>query len=184
MSPRARSLVGLVLLLILIFRGIALLQAGVYGWTIFILFPLGVGALATWVHRPPMGARAAGLGAIAVSAATCSLLLLGLEGLLCIVMCLPLAMPLGALGGWLAYNARSSNLTAQRGMTVLILLPAATLTWDTKVPPAEFEVRTAIVVAASPEEVWKHVVTISDMPKPSEWFFRNRASLPQAGADR
>ena len=102
MSTRARSLVGLVLLLVLIFGGVALLQAGVYGWTIFVLFPLGVGALATWVLRPPTGARAAGLGAIAVAAATCSLLLLGLEGLLCVVMCLPLAMPLGALGDRMA----------------------------------------------------------------------------------
>ena len=35
MSTRARSLVGVVLLLLLIFGGIALLRAGVYGWTIF-----------------------------------------------------------------------------------------------------------------------------------------------------
>ena len=143
------------------------------------LFPLGVGALATWVLRPPTGGRAAGLGAIAVAAATCSLLLLGFEGLLCIVMCLPLAMPLGALGGWLAYHAQSSNLITQRGMTVLILLPAATFTWDTKAPPAEFEVRTAIVAAASPEEVWKHVVTFSDMPEPGEWFFRTGLAYPK-----
>ena len=135
MSTRARSLVGLVLLLILFFGGIALLQAGVYGWTIFVLLPLGVGALAKWVLRPPTGARAAGLGAIAATAATCSLFLMGLEGLLCIVMCLPLAMPLGALGGWLAYPAQSSNFTAQRGMTVLILLPAATLTWESANQP-------------------------------------------------
>jgi hypothetical protein len=62
--------------------------------------------------------------------AVCSLLILGLEGLGCIVMALPLAVPLGALGGYLAYRAESSRLATGAGAAMLLLLPPTSLTWD------------------------------------------------------
>ncbi|MDQ1471106.1 MAG: hypothetical protein QOJ99_2586 [Bryobacterales bacterium] len=178
MSTLARRIVGLVVVVFLISGAATLLRGGVYGWTIFVLFPVVLGGLASWMFRPASGTRAAGLGALTVMAATCSLSVLGLEGLLCILMSLPLVIPLGALGGWLVYQAERSKL-ATRSVTMLMLLPAATLTWDTKAPPVEFEVRTAIVIAASPEQVWKHVVTFSEIPEPGEWLFRTGLAYPK-----
>ncbi len=58
MSLYVRRLVGLVLLIILSGSGFALLRRGMYGLTIFILFPVLLGALASWVFRPATGARA------------------------------------------------------------------------------------------------------------------------------
>ena len=118
------------------------------------------------------------MGALAVTASTCLLLVMGLEGFGCILMSLPLAVPLGALGGWLVHHAESPKPTA-RGVTILLLLPAATLTWDAKVPPRVYEVRTEMAVAATPEQVWKHVVAFSELSEPKEWFFRAGLAYPK-----
>ena len=66
---------------------------------------------------------------LATLLATCSLLALGLEGLVCVLMALPLALPLGALGGWLAYKMSFSRV-ATSGVAMVLLLPSASLTWD------------------------------------------------------
>jgi hypothetical protein len=109
--------------------------------------------------------------------ASCALLFLSVEGILCIAMALPLTVPLGAFGGWLVYRAESSPVVA-RGITMLLLLPSASLTWDFNAKPPVFEVRSAVEIAASPEQVWKHVVAFTEMPEPREWYFRAGLAFP------
>ncbi|MCU1273112.1 MAG: uncharacterized protein JWO48_543 [Bryobacterales bacterium] len=113
-----------------------------------------------------------------MTAAACSLLILGLEGQVCIAMALPLVLSLGALGGWLVYHFEPSRLPT-RTVAILFLLPPASMTWDTKARPPVFEVRTAITIAATPEQVWKHVVTFPELPEPQEWFFRAGLAYPK-----
>jgi hypothetical protein len=173
-----RSCVGLLLVIALATWGVVLSKAGIYGWTIFVLLPVILGGLAYWVVRPKTGTGAASAGAVAVMAAASLFLLLGLDGLVCIMMVLPLAMPLGALGALLVYHAASSQYRT-RGVTMLLLLLPATVLYDAKAPPRVFEVRTEITVAATPEEVWKHVVSFSDLPEPREWFFHAGLAYPK-----
>jgi Polyketide cyclase / dehydrase and lipid transport len=177
-STPAGRFVGLLLLVILVGAGFVLLHSGTYGWTIFVLSPVILGGLASWIFRPPTGARAAGLGALSVMAALSLLFLLRWEGLICIAMALPLALPLGAFGSWLVYRVGSSRL-ATTGVAMVLLLPVASITWDAKAPPPVFQVRSAIEIAATPEQVWKHVVTFSELPEPQEWFFRAGLSYPK-----
>jgi hypothetical protein len=168
----------LLILVVFIVAGSTLMRSGIYGLTLFILFPVILGGVTSWIFRPPTGSRAAELGAKATVVATLALLLVGLEGLLCVVMTLPLAMPLGALGAWLVYRLGPSTDTPLH-ITMLLLLPPATLTWDIKAPPPVFEVRTEITIAAAPEQVWKHVVSFSDLPEPQDWFFRTGLAYPK-----
>ena len=179
MSIGVRYLIGLLLLAILVVVGFGLLHSGLYGFTIFLLFPVLLGALASWVIRPSTPLGAVGVGALAVMIAVCSLLLVGMEGLGCIVMTLPLAVPLGALGSCLVYRAETSKLAGGSAAAMLLLLPPASLTWDLHARPEPFEVRTAIVIAAPPEQVWKHVLTFSELPEPHEWFFRAGLAYPK-----
>jgi hypothetical protein len=178
MSTARRGLIAVGLLALLGAGGVALVRTGVYGLTIFVLFPMILGGLATWVFRPTSGGRAAGIGALSAAAAACSLLFAGLEGLICIAMALPLAMPLGALGGWLAYRAASLRLVTHGGVALLLLLPPG-IAWDTQARPPVFQVHTAITIAATPEQVWKHVVTFSELPEPKDWFFRAGLAYPK-----
>jgi hypothetical protein len=177
MSAVARGVAGLFLLAGLIAGGIFLIRTGLYGWTIFVTFPIFLGGLVSWVFRPATGAQALKWGAVAAGAASAFLLLLGLEGLICVAMALPLAMPLSSLGSWLVYRAAESR-RAMRSAAMLLLLPPGVL-WDAKAVPPAYEVRTAIEIAASPERVWKHVVAFPDMPEPREWYFRAGVAYPQ-----
>jgi len=178
MSTTDRSFIALPVLVLLVAAGVALLHYGLYGLTVFILFPVLLGGLASWVFHPATGGRAAAIGALSAAAAACSLLFVGLEGLICIAMTLPLAIPLGALGGWLAYRAACSRLVTHGSVAMLLLLPTS-IAWDAGARPPVFEVHTAITIAASPETVWKHVVTFSELPEPRDWFFRAGLAYPK-----
>ena len=145
--------------------------------TIFVLIPvlLGVDSCAIFGRRR---GRAAGLGALAVMIALGSLLILGREGLICIAHAacrLPCRWARWA-AGWSTAPGRPDSLPG--GIAMLLLLPPASLTWDTQAQPPWFEVRTAIAIAAPPEQVWKHMVTFPELPEPREWFFRAGIAYP------
>lgn len=178
MTKPGRALCALSLLIALVVAGVGLLQNWRYGFSIFVVAPVLIGALASWTLRPASEWRAAGVGACAILLATCSFFALGVQGALSIVMALPLALPLGALGGWLAYLA-SSPKAATGGIAMLLIVLPASLTWDARAIPPVFEVRSAIDIAASPDQVWKHVVSFSELPEPREWFFRAGLAYPQ-----
>lgn len=178
MTRPQRALVGLLLLIGMVSGGLALLKSGVYGLTIFIVAPVLIGGLAAWIWRPTTGKAAVKVGALATLLATGALLALGLEGIICIAMALPLTLPLGILGSWLVYRMDSSR-AARRGLAMFLLLPPASLTWDTRATPPVFEVRSSIEISAPPEQVWKHVVSFSELPEPTEWFFRVGLAYPR-----
>jgi hypothetical protein len=177
-SKSDHHLIGLSIFAILVAGGIGLLHSGVYGWTIFALLPVLLGGIASWIVRPATGVKAVKVGALTVLVAASALLVLGLEGLLCLALVLPLAVPLGALGGWLVYRVGSSGLAAGRGITMFFLLLPASLTWDMHARPPVYPVHSAVTIAASPERVWPHVVSFSEMPEPAEWFFHTGLAFP------
>jgi hypothetical protein len=78
----------------------------------------------------------------------------------------------------LVYYAAPSRLAA-RGSIILLLLPPVTLTWDANAHSPIYEVRTSIMVAAMPEQVWKNVIVFSELPEPQEWFFRAGLAYPK-----
>ncbi|MGA3027391.1 MAG: SRPBCC family protein [Bryobacteraceae bacterium] len=178
MSTSTRFFAGVLAMFAFVGTGLALLHFGIYGLTIFVLSPMVIGGLASWIRRPATGARAAGVGTIAVLAALALFFLLGREGILCIMMALPLALPMGAFGGWLVYRVGSTRLATPSAAMFVLLSPASIL-WDAKAPPPVYEVRTAIEIAATPEQVWKHVVAFSELPEPREWFFRAGIAYPK-----
>lgn len=163
--------------LLLVVLGLVLIREGIYAWTLFIVVPFAIGCAAVWVKPRATGLGAAGLGALAATAAAFSLLLLGIEGLVCVLMCVPLTVPLGALGGLLAHHARLARKTV--GSTaMLLLLPFATLGFDLGTQPKLFHVQSEITIAATPEQVWKQVVAFSEIQEPREWYFRTGLAYP------
>jgi hypothetical protein len=158
--------------------GYVLVRTGIYGLTIFAVLPMGIGGAAVWVACPATGRGAAWTGALAVLAGLFLFLLLGMEGTICIFMTAPLALPLGAMGGWMAYRSMASK-NRWRGAAAMLMLPPATLTWDIAAPAPEFAVRTELEIAAPPERVWSHVVRFSELPEPKEWYFRAGLAYPR-----
>lgn len=178
MTNYLRPAAGLLIAGLWIALGVALLRFGVYGWTVFVLLPFVVGGITTWVSRPVTKWQAARRGAMAVLTAIFALLFVRVEGLVCILMALPLALPLAALGGLLAHLGMTRGAAAGRVMPVLLLMPPASLSWDMHVAAEVYEVRSAVEVAAPPETVWKHVVRFPELGAPEEWYFKAGLAYP------
>jgi hypothetical protein len=161
--------------------GLLLMRNGVYGLALFMTTPLILGAVAECFRKSTTGGRAAKVGALTVLVASCALLVLGLEGVICIVMAIPLTVPLGALGGYFAYVVGHARVKSHGTAAFLLLLPlsAGTLSFDLSEKPPMFEVRTAIEIAAPPERVWKYVVSFPDLSPPDEWFFKAGIAYPE-----
>lgn len=176
MSLERRTQFALWLVIILI-AGIALLQTGIYGWMLFVIVPLALGLLGAFIVRPATARRAAAIGAWTVLGASFLLLVFAFEGAICIVMSLPLVLPLGCLGAWAGFLLQRSDLNLQQGGAMLIL-PVAAFTWDVKAPPPLFRVTTQIVVHATPEQVWKHVISFPKLPEARDWIFRTGLAYP------
>ena len=175
MNRLGRFSIGLIALVI---SAYCLLVWGLYGFTIFVILPILLGGLASWLIQPASAVRAVGVGALAVTAGIASLVAVGAEGLICAIMSAPLSVPMGALGGWLVFRQRTSRL-ALPNVAMMLLLPPASLIWDVTVAPPIFEVQSSIKVDAPPEQVWRHVLTFSDLPEPDEWYFRAGLAYPR-----
>lgn len=172
-----RLLIGTLLAAALLIGSLYLACHGIYGWTLFLVIPSCVGAIASAIVRPATGAEAVKLGFITGLLGCCLFLLLGAEGVLCIAMSLPVVVPLTVLGSWLAYEIGNGRDT-QTGIAMTLLLPLS-LWFDVSAKPPVFAVRTAMVVNAPPEQVWKHVVAFSEIPEPDNWLFHTGLAYPK-----
>ena len=106
------------------------------------------------------------------------LLALAIEGILCLFMAAPIALPLAAVGGWVGYLIQNRTLRHNPSLAVL----AATfllMGFEKKALPEAplFAVRSEVIVHAPPEKVWTNVVTFSELPSP-RLALRSRYRLP------
>jgi hypothetical protein len=61
---------------------------------------------------------------------------------------------------------------------MFLVLPTATVPFDINAQPPVYEVRSSIEIGAPPEKVWQHVVTVSEIPEPEEWYFQTGLAYP------
>lgn len=179
MSSPKRLAIGIAVGLVLTGLALLLTRTGTYGLTLFVALPVAVGAFGAWVSKPKTAGKAVVGGMAANLIASLAFLLAGQEGFICIAMALPLALPLGALGGWLAYWTTHKR-TLVNGTAMLLILPVcfATLRFDVTAKPDVFQVRSSIEIAAPPERVWKNVIAFSELPPPHEWYFKSGIAYP------
>jgi uncharacterized membrane protein YhaH (DUF805 family) len=157
-----------------------------YGWGLFIGLPFVNGMLSALLHglRTPRTLRQCfGVGIVGAIVSAAAILLFAIEGLGCLIMFLPLALPIAMLGASFGYTIQRRPLppgAAWRvSCSVLGILPL--LMWaEHSVAPAApvFAVTTAVEVDAPPEAVWRHVVSFSDIPPPNEWLFKTGVAYP------
>jgi hypothetical protein len=107
-----------------------------------------------------------------------SLLFVALEGAICLVMALPLAIPLALLGGMVGRScAMSGHGDPSPAMFMLLALPL-TAAIEPGTGHTIHEVRSSVIIDAPPAAVWPHVVAFRDIPDPSDWVFRAGVAYP------
>jgi uncharacterized membrane protein YhaH (DUF805 family) len=110
--------------------------------------------------------------------AALALMAVALEGVVCIAMATPLALGVALLGAVIGREMaiRGTEDVIRVGAVIALapLVPGAAA----PVPPALHEVRSAIVVEAPPEAVWRRVVSFGEIPEPPAGLFRLGVAYP------
>jgi hypothetical protein len=147
-----------------------------YGGALFVGGPFLMGMIAAYLFNRE--ARRSPVATLLVAESTLlfaggCLLLTAVEGVFCLLMALPIATPLAALGGMMgAAMAASGHHAAPTFAGLLFLLPVAAGIEFAAPPEPERPVTTTIVVDAPPEAVWPNVIGFSDLPPPHELPFQ------------
>jgi len=153
-----------------------------YGLTVFVLVPFLLGLIATYLFN--LGQvrslkESNWVAFIALGILSGSVILFSLEGLICVAMAFPLAVPivfLGAILGRKIATNRSSYL--QGGLPLLILLPAF-LAFDSFSPKSStFSVTTSVEISADINDVWNNVIEFKEIEHDPEWFFKLGIAYP------
>ena len=159
---------------------------GNYGWGIFVALPfcMGFGAALMYGYRRPRSLRSSiGVACLSVTLFGGALLAVAFEGLICVAMAAPLALPLAAFGGFCAHRVqrrRGIQPDAPVILSMLVLLtPGVQMAEHLTAPRSPvFVVRTSIDIPAPPERVWHQVVAFTQIPPPTEWIFRAGIAYP------
>jgi uncharacterized membrane protein YhaH (DUF805 family) len=161
---------------------------GWYGWGLFLGVPFLTGFVASWfLNASTTYSR---WNTIAVSAITpfligLALLGLGREGLICLLMAVPLALPFSIAGGLTArcILQRSSSIAAPPTFAACVaILPLMMLAERAaRFEPAVNKVTTSITIDAPASVVWKNVVSFPPLAPPEEWLFRSGIAYPTSG---
>ena len=153
-----------------------------YGVSLFLGTPFVVGAITAFLFNRRYPASSAESQQVVFMTILCIggvALLTAAEGAVCLVMALPLAALLAAMGAsigrWIAVHEPARLAPA---LIAVALLPAGAAI-DARAPATSLrEVRSAIVIDAPVAAVWRHVIEFPPLPEPSEFVFRAGIAYP------
>jgi hypothetical protein len=154
-----------------------------YGASLFLGTPLLMGTSASYVFNrdiPRTYAASVGIGLMSMFFGGIALLLVALEGAICIAMAAPLMAPIGMLGGVIGKAmAEATRRPTNELFAAILVLPILAGVESLAFQSAEFEVLTTVEINASAEEVWQHVIDFPDLGPPKAWYFKLGISYPQ-----
>jgi len=170
--------------LLMVLLGVRLLVT--YGWGLFIALPFVMGftaAVTYGVRRPRSLSECIIVASLSVAVMGVALLAFAIEGLICLIMAMPIAVPLAAFGGacgFLVQRRRWSQTGAPAFLSVVLLFVPGVQWTEHAVSTSNptYVVRSAVDINAPPEKVWKQVVSFSQIPPPTEWIFRAGVAYP------
>ena len=170
----AGAAVGVVALLVSVFG------FGNYGGGLFAGAPFVMGAVSAYLAAqsgPTTIWRSVMISWLALALCGGALLLLALEGGICLIMAMPLAGALAAVGAVL--GRRLAELKGGSSVAALMLvLPVTTAFPVSGSTPALHQTVTEVIVDAPPAAVWPHVVSFPDLPPPSDWLMKTGIACP------
>jgi len=148
-----------------------------YGGVLFLGVPFLQGFLVGFLARDREFGGAGKQMLISAGLSMAGLLLLGGEGIVCILMATPIWLPMGLCGVLLGRAAAGSGRRPVVS-SLLIVLAAQLAEPLISPPPSTFEVTTEVVVTAPAQRVWDSLVTFGEIEPPEETFFRMGIAYP------
>lgn len=153
-----------------------------YGISLFLGTPFVVGALTAFLFNRHYAATERESQQVVLMTMGCVAgvaLVTAAEGALCLIMSAPLGIGIGAMGAVLgrriALRDRGRTMNALLGV---VLLPVAAGLEADRPATALREVRSAIVIDAPADVVWRFVIAFPPLPEPSDVVFRAGIAYP------
>jgi len=167
--------------------GITLLTVGIgvylrrsYSAGLFLGVPFTIGYISSYIynhgHERPAG-QSIMLALASVSIAAGALILFALEGSVCTVLALPIALAIAFPGAVLGRIVARRGMHGAMGGGMALVVPLFISVEPRATPPAH-EVITVVDIAAPPDVVWRHVVSFPELPPPTEFLFRAGVAAP------
>jgi len=159
---------------------------GNYGWGLFVGIPFFLGLSSTLIysfHRPRSLGKCLMVATISVAVLGAALFALAIEGVICLVMALPLSLALALFGAFIGYVLQRAPTFSPSTLNVVsigfLLIPGLILVeYGVGETPPLYKVTTSVVIKSDPETVWTHVVTFSQLPPPTEAIFTTGIAYP------
>ena len=175
--------ISITVLLSFLLGFISIYFMGEYGWTVFVIIPFIIGFLPPYIvgfFEEISAKNAYGLSFLTLGIATFCLLLFAIEGMICIIMSLPILGLITWLGAFVSVqtnkNIKNNTPLIIIGITVL---SASSLSFDSINSPTDLiPVNTTITIESPINQVWKNVVTFNKIEEPTDWIFSTGISYP------
>src|SRR5258708_4848430 len=158
-----------------------------YGWGLFLGLPFLTGFVASWFlnkQGPHTGLETCTVSILTILLVGVVLIGFRYEGLVCLLMAVPLALPFSIAGGHLAryiLRARDRSAAPPTFAACVALVPFMMLAQHLANPePPVNAVTTSITVDAPVSVVWKNVIAFPPLQPPDEWAFRAGIAYPTA----
>ncbi|WP_298145573.1 hypothetical protein [Flavobacterium sp.] len=155
---------------------------GEYGIAMFIFTPVFIGACSSILYGLKKELTMKGawqIGLLSLGVFTVGLLVLAIEGLICIAMAAPIGLFLTWIGSLIGYViVKKSPDNAPTTILILfgIIPTMAFIEKDNE--PTLTSVVTAIEINADPQTVWKNVVEFPQLDEPTEFIFKTGIAYP------
>ncbi len=172
---------GLAISLVMVLLSVYALET--YGLALFFGTPFVIGAVTAFVfNRGALATLRETLQLVMLTMAIIAgvVLMVQLEGLLCLLMAAPLGLGIAAMGGVLGRRIAVHDPQPALGLWVgLAMLPALAVDDARQPSTALREVRSAVEVDAPPMVVWQRVLAFPPLAEPNELLFRLGIAYPQ-----
>jgi hypothetical protein len=154
---------------------------GAYGAALFLGAPALTGFLGTLVHArlggEPSAREAVSVALLGLALSYVGMLVAAVEGAICLLMAAPLALLTALVGCGVALTV----VRARPNPTMAFALGPALILAEglAPLPPMpDRVVESELVVDASPDEVFRHVIAFPDLGPAEEWVFRAGVAAP------
>lgn len=156
-----------------------------YGWGLFAGVPFCMGFFSVLIHgarQPRRLSESILVAVVSVIIAGALLLVVAMEGIICLLMAAPLALALALIGAIVGHLIQASRRGSVPPQILCIPFVATPLMLGSEVarprPPPLLQIVSSIEVDAPPETVWRHVVAFANLPPPKELLFRLGVAYP------
>jgi hypothetical protein len=164
---------------------IAVIGFGDYGAVLFLAIPVFIGYFAAWIHayRRPRGLGECLVVSLASILFTAALIVgIAFEGIICVLMAVPLAAVMGVLGGFFAYLTQRSKVLQPQPTTMMSLLMVLPLllgaeSWRPAYLP-QHVVHSSVDIAAPANLVWQRILDLPPIEEKPHWVLRLGMAYP------